>query len=115
MFIDVGYKNGKPYVVLLVDVNDKEKAGINLLHHYIKYLDDWLFNAMFTTARLPVELARFERAYLNFAVAEYLKNRSSQNFIYSETIYNNEVQYAKETKPIRYNQGNVEYNISPYS
>jgi hypothetical protein len=43
MFIDVGYKNGKPYVALLVDVNDKEKAGINLLHHYIKYLDDWIF------------------------------------------------------------------------
>ena len=92
----------------------------NSVDDIFNYWKDWYpidtnFNAMFTTARLPVELARFERAYLNFAVAEYLKNRSSQNFIYSETIYNNEVQYAKETKPIRYNQGNVEYNLSPYS
>jgi hypothetical protein len=42
-FIDVGYKNGKPYWTLSVSVSDNEKAGINLLHHYIKYLDDLMF------------------------------------------------------------------------
>ena len=92
----------------------------NSVDDIFNYWRDWYpidtnFNSQFTTERVPVEFARFERAFLNFAVAEYLKKRSSQNFIYSETIYNKEVQYAKDTKPIRYNQGNVEYSISPYS
>lgn len=73
------------------------------------------FDTQFRTTRLIPVLAPFEQAFLEYALAQFVRSAGSQNYIVFERTYNNAVQEAIANKPIYWKSGYRDYYMAPWS
>jgi hypothetical protein len=73
------------------------------------------FNPLFITARITPSLAPYESAFVDFALASFIKSKGSPNYqIYEQSFYQH-IERAKLNKPQYYRQGAADYFLAPYS
>ena len=82
---------------------------------YLWYPIDTQFTDMFTTRGINVLLAPFEEAFLDYAIAKFLKSQGSANYKVFEQSFKETEQWAKENKPQKFHEGVGEYMFAPYS
>jgi hypothetical protein len=73
------------------------------------------FEAMFTTRRLHPAIAPFEEAFLDKALALYIRSLGNANYRVYEEAYKEEVQNAIILKPTYFKEAVADYFIAPYS
>ena len=73
------------------------------------------FDTLFRTARLTPVLAPFEQAFLEYAVAQYIRSQGSQNYRVFEQTFEKAVQEAILNKPSYWKSGFRDYHMAPYS
>jgi drug/metabolite transporter (DMT)-like permease len=81
-------------------------AGIYLIFH---------FDTQFRTARLTPVLAPFEQAFSEYALAQFIRSKGSQNYVVFERTYDKAVQEAIANKPLYWKSGFRDYYMAPWS
>ena len=77
-------------------------------------IDTSFFN-LFTTARLVPQLAPYENAFTDYAIASYLKSVGSVNYrVYEESFYR-EIEKAKMNKPLNAKEQARDYTLALWS
>lgn len=79
------------------------------------YPIDTRFNTMFTTTGLHPTLSPYEGAFLDYAIAQYIKSQGNKNYIVFEKSYKEEIERAKYNKPTYYREGVASYHMAPWS
>ncbi len=73
------------------------------------------FKAQFDTRRLAAEFHDYEKAMMDYAVAEFIKSAGNANYRVYEQSFWEEVERAKINKPVLFREGVADYFMSPYS
>lgn len=81
--------------------------------------NDWFpeqnFDTMFRNASVHPTLAPFEKAFCDYAKAEFIKSQGSANYKIFEIAFWTEVSRAKSIKPIKYKESARSYMMAPKS
>lgn len=83
-------------------------------------LFDWYpittqFDNRFRTSTLHPDIAPYEEAFLNYAIADYIKSQGSANYKVFEQVFLAEVERAKVNKPTYFKEGVRDYFMAPWS
>lgn len=73
------------------------------------------FEIMFHNAMINYVLQPYEYAFLNFAIAEYIKSQGNINYKVFEEMFYMEIEKAKFNKPILFKEGSPQYCLAPHS
>lgn len=73
------------------------------------------FSYMFDNMSFNNPLSLFEKAFLNHALATFIKSKGSKNYIVFEQAYNQWVEKGKAYKPTYFKQGVADYYYAPWS
>lgn len=76
---------------------------------------DTNFLNQFRSTTLNPSIAQFEKAFLDYAVSEYIQSKGSANYKVFEANFNAAVVRAIETKPTLYREGTTSYMFAPWS
>lgn len=67
------------------------------------------FMPQFTTQVLNASLAPFEQAFIDYALAQFIKGKGSKNYLVFEQNFQTAIGRAIETKPVYFKQGASDY------
>lgn len=73
------------------------------------------FMNMFRTSSVTDVLKPFERAFLEYALSDFIRSKGSANYAVYQKNFESEIQRAIETKPTYYREGVASYMFAPYS
>ncbi len=73
------------------------------------------FETMFHNAMINYVLQPYEYAFLNFAIAEYIKSQGNINYKVFEEMFYVEIEKAKLNKPTLFKEGTPQYCLAPHS
>lgn len=73
------------------------------------------FKYLFDTTTISAPMDMFEKAFLDYALAEFIKSKGSPNFLVYEKSYSLWVEKAKLIKPTYFKQGVSDYYYAPRS
>lgn len=79
------------------------------------FTSEQAFMPMFTTQVLNPTLAPFEQAFIDYAVAQFIKAKGSKNYQVFEQNFRTAIGRAIETKPCYFTQGAADYMFAPWS
>lgn len=94
-------------------VRDPANPGSDVNFDWFPY--DTLFDTRFRTAKVHPTISPYEEAFLNFAIADYIKSQGSANYKVFEQVFLQEIERAKVNKPSYFKEGVRDWFISPWS
>lgn len=82
--------------------------------------EDWFatadaFTTLFRTSTVNIHLAPYESAFVNYAIASYIRSHGSANYKIFESYFTKEVDHALIEKPLYNREMFRDYHIAPYS